>query len=450
MRHLVCGLLAGWSCAASAVGLEFRELPVSQFAEAVFRQVLARDYVVSSSVAASSERVSISVRDVPPERVLELASAVLRLHGVSVTDRDGVLFLEGGSALNHSLPGTPSAMSLPGASTANDPTPAPDSRAASIGAPMGLLGAPRDVEVYVPRHQAAELLADVARFAGAEVVKGEKSLPVVMYAGTPEAMKKALAAMEKADRAPLSVNLRAAILEVTDSAEEQRSLSGVVSLFTGRLGISFGTNATSGNAITLKGTGIDAVLSAVDGDSRFRYLAEPSLKVIDGQQARLVVGSEVPVRGAVTLDNNGNAVQSVEYRTAGVQLTVSPRIYSDVVVATVGQEVSSFSTTTTSGIDSPTMLKRSASTVVDLRDGEVVVLAGLDETRETNTSSGLAWLPFSLSRSQVAGRSQILLLMEIARDAPALASRTGSVGSRPSGVAVPAGDGVAGASGHGL
>mgnify|MGYP001278516044 CR=1 FL=1 len=100
------------------------------------------------------------------------------------------------------------------------------------------------------------------------------------------------------------------------------------------------------------------------------------------------------------------------YRSAGVQLTVEPRIFEELIVAKVSQEISSFAVTTTSGIDSPTMMKRSASTVIDLRPGEVVALAGLDETRETSTRSGLSWLPFDFSRSGSNARSQILLFLQ--------------------------------------
>ncbi|NMG49198.1 hypothetical protein GO613_13905 [Azoarcus communis] len=428
-RWLYVGLLT-WSNLAAAVGLEFRELPVSQFAEAVFRQVLGRDYVISSAVAASSEKVSISIRELPADQVLELATAVLQLHGVGVIDRAGVLFLDSSAGtLPPMMPGTADG----------------DLRGETPPATIEARGAGREVETYIPRHQPVALLAEVARFAGAEVVASEKGLPAVMFSGTADAVDKARRAMEKADLAPLSVNLRAALLEVTDSNEEQRSLSGLLSLFSGRLGITFGANAHANNALTFKGTGIDAILSAVDGDNRFRYLAEPSLRVVDGQQARLVVGSEVPVRGAVTLDNNGNAVQSVEYRTAGVQLTVSPRIHADVVVATIGQEISSFSTTTTSGIDSPTILKRSASTVVDLRDGEVVVLAGLDESRESESASGLSWLPFSLSRAQTAGRSRILLLMEVIRDHDRQFNASAAASLNFSKKGAPAGDDAVGA-----
>lgn len=423
--------LGAWCMSASAVGLDFHDLPVSQFAETVFKQVLGRDYVVSSAVAASPERVSISVREVSPDRVLDLASSILRLHGVVVVERHGVLFLE-------ALPPVPPVVDSGRRSESGVDMPAPLMQGFVPGTfPGAAAGA---VEVYRPRAQSVEILRSVAKFAGAQVIEGEAgTLPVVVFSGTPDVVERAQFAMRAVDRAPMSVHVRAAIMEVTDSTDSNRSLSGVLSLLSGRLGITIGATG-SGNSITFKNTNITAVLSAVDGDSRFRYVAEPSLKVVDRQKARLVVGSEVPVRGALTTDRNGNMIQSVDYRTAGVQLTVEPIIYDDVVIASISQEISSFASTTTSGIDSPTILKRSASTTVDMREGEVIALAGLDESRDSKSRSGLPLMPFSLSRTDSSTRSQIVLLLEVVRgplDAPAVVVHPAPVVEPP---IVPVGD----------
>lgn len=71
-------------------------------------------------------------------------------------------------------------------------------------------------------------------------------------------------------------------------------------------------------------------------------------------------------------------------------------------------------TTTSSGIDSPSVAKREAETVVDAKDGELIILAGLDESKEQATRSGPAFLPdFLHGRTNTQGRSQLLLLLEV-------------------------------------
>ncbi|MFZ5508819.1 MAG: hypothetical protein ACOZCP_02075 [Pseudomonadota bacterium] len=129
-----------------------------------------------------------------------------------------------------------------------------------------------------------------------------------------------------------------------------------------------------------------------------------------------MVGSDVPVRGAVTIDKTGNALQSIEYRTSGVVITVEPRILGESILMKVSQAVSTFGVTTTSNIDSPTLFKRESETVIDAREGEVIILAGMDETRSSESSSGLSWLPsFLHSTSKTQSRGQVLLLMEVSK-----------------------------------
>ena len=156
------------------------------------------------------------------------------------------------------------------------------------------------------------------------------------------------------------------------------------------------------------------MLSAIDSDSRFKYVSEPSMQILDGQKGRLVVGSEVPVRGQSTVTQSGQVIQSVEYRQSGVLLMVEPRIFADGISLRLFQQVSNFSTTKTSGIDSPTLVKRELETQVQVRDGDLLVLAGMDEDKDNTARSGLFFLPKSLdSVTRDKSRTQLLIFMEV-------------------------------------
>ena len=124
----------------------------------------------------------------------------------------------------------------------------------------------------------------------------------------------------------------------------------------------------------------------------------------------------MPTRAGAVIDKSGNPVQSIEYRTAGVVITVAPKVMQDSIMVKIGQQVSSFALTTTSGIDSPTILKREAETTVTTQDGELIVIAGMDESRETDSRDGLSFLPsFLRSKNEDKTRSQMLLLVEVQR-----------------------------------
>jgi hypothetical protein len=418
--------LAASSAWADAVALDFRGIKVGELAEVVSRTVLKRDFVLSPEVAGMDQRLTLSVRSVDRAEVLDLLRSTLAGAGVGVADRGAVLYFAKEER-------APAGAFAPGADMAE--------RLVSPAKPS----AADDIEVahYFPRHRSVEFLSMAVRVTGASVAgnqagqgmqmgfygsmpmpmpqpqaqqQAQKHQDALVYAGSAKVLERARKLLADLDRPMGAVTIKAAVLEVSAGSDGAQSLTAVLGALAGRLGVSYGPATRLGNGVTWSGVNLSAVLSAVEGDNHFRYLAEPILRVVDGETARLVVGSDVPVRGAISTDKNGQTIQSIEYRTAGVVVTVSPKVLADVIRLDIGQQISSFSQTTTSGIDSPTMNKREASTVVDAKDGDLIVLAGMDEERETATSTGLSFLPsFLWSRSNTKARSQIVLLLEVRR-----------------------------------
>jgi general secretion pathway protein D len=84
--------------------------------------------------------------------------------------------------------------------------------------------------------------------------------------------------------------------------------------------------------------------------------------------------------------------QSVEYRDAGIILTVTPRISDKRVVALdVKQTVNDVGDPRPPS-GSPDIIKREAETSVVLRDNQTLVLGGLIRTRRSSTKQGIPWL----------------------------------------------------------
>ncbi|MFV3129869.1 secretin N-terminal domain-containing protein [Niveispirillum sp. KHB5.9] len=138
------------------------------------------------------------------------------------------------------------------------------------------------------------------------------------------------------------------------------------------------------------------VLNTLSSVTDVQVLSAPRLMVLNNEKARLQVGDQVPiVIQQSTGVQNGNAplVNSVEMRDTGVILEVTPRINrSGAVVLEVSQEVSSVATTTTSGIDSPTIRQRRVNSTVSIQDGETVALGGLISDSVTSGGSGIPYL----------------------------------------------------------
>lgn len=413
MKRLLLALLVAPVIAhAENVALSFKAIPVMDFAEATYRAMLGKDYVITPDLIGMDKRVTINVKAIDRSKLPQLLGDVLASVGVRARESGGIVRLEkvqgsdGGPLLAAIEPGRLLDAPLPGRAAS-----APDKEAE-----------PEDFEVYRPKNRTVEYLQMLMRAAGLPVgmpgqAQGQQSAQDQMViAGTDEKRAKVRKLLEQLDQKPVVMNVRAALVEFTDSKDDSFSLGAVLDVLGGRLQLALNAGTVaSGNFARLKTGSIDAVLKAINGDSRFRFRTQPSLRLVDGERGRLMVGSEVPVRGQLTLSKDGTPIQSIEYRSSGLVLTVQPRALDGRFTASVVQEVSSFAATSTSNIDSPTLNKRQIEATVDAEDGEVVVLAGLDEENVSEGASGFSWLPFKTSRTSSSRNTQIFVLLEFKR-----------------------------------
>lgn len=142
------------------------------------------------------------------------------------------------------------------------------------------------------------------------------------------------------------------------------------------------------------GGNVTAVLSALASKTDVNILSSPHIMVTDNQVAKINVGQSVPIEGQSTVVGT-NIVRSVSYVDTGVVLSVRPHINAGgLVTLEVSQEVSDVQAgpVTTSGLNSPTINKRSAQTMVAVQSGDTMVLAGLIKDDKTAGSAGLPLL----------------------------------------------------------
>ena len=144
------------------------------------------------------------------------------------------------------------------------------------------------------------------------------------------------------------------------------------------------------------GGNIAAVLSALASNTKVNVISSPHIMVTDNQIAKINVGSSVPVQGQSTYTGNTTTpvVTSVVYVDTGVVLSVRPHINAGgLVTLEISQEVSDVQDgVTTTGLNSPTINKRSAQTTVAVQSGDTMVLGGLIKDDKNAGSSGLPLL----------------------------------------------------------
>jgi len=171
-----------------------------------------------------------------------------------------------------------------------------------------------------------------------------------------------------------------------------------------------------------------AAINALASDNKVNVLSSPSIMTAENKKAvinvsrsvPILTSQQVPIGGTQTGVNNSAIVgtQTVEYKDAGIILTVTPRIGEQGTVALdVKQEFNDVGPAT-QPTGSPEFLKREAETSVVLLNNQTLVLGGLIQSRRTVTKVGIPFLYsipvfgylFGSSQEQIQKTELILLI----------------------------------------
>jgi len=398
--------LTAMSTAAPPVSFNFAAVPVMEFAQATYKNLLGRDFVVSSDLVALDKKISISVRDVPAARLPGFVDAILKSHGIRSTLRDGVYYLESPP------PQTPG--------TADSEAPTGDSPGIvkETGKP-GLQEAPEaanDVELVKVMNRPPEFVVTAlnAAFGGNVARPGVGSHLVI--SAPPSRMKSVMKLAALLDLPSKSVEVAASFVEVSSSDAESRGVSLVANVLSRKLGVQL--EAASGSLSVSSGN-YQLVIDALSSDGRFKQVSNSRIVGDDAERMSLTVGDETPTLGQAQRDQQGTVTQSVVYRPSGVILDVLPKVLgSGRLALTVDGQVSSFQATVNGVSGSPTLVKRQVKTAVSVDDGQVLVIGGMDDAKQSGGRAGFSFLPDSWKTRTGSNSKTDLVLILSARVLP--------------------------------
>jgi general secretion pathway protein D len=198
------------------------------------------------------------------------------------------------------------------------------------------------------------------------------------------------------------------------------------------------TGGLGGFATNVGRNGIfGVILNAVRSDTASNLLSTPSIMTLDNQEARILVGQEIPITTGQALSNNfDNAFRTIQRQNVGIQLQVRPQINEGGAIKLIlRQEVSSIAGPVSNSNQELILNKREIETTVTVDDGQIIALGGLLDDNERRTIEkipllgdipGLGELFRSRSRSRAKTNLMVFIRPTILRtpeDARAVAMR---------------------------
>jgi general secretion pathway protein D len=230
------------------------------------------------------------------------------------------------------------------------------------------------------------------------------------------------AVIEQLDGRRPQVFIESMIVEVSgdNAADVGFQWQGLLGKSGDKWGVATGTNfGTSGNIVTLSAAestgeisvgeglniallrdygsayGLAAIARLLQSQASTNIVSTPNVITLDNEEAKIVVGSNVPfITGQTQVASAGaataNPFQTIERKDVGITLRIRPQINNDGTVRmTIFQESSSLSEKVAPGTTNagPSTDKRSIETNVVVDAGQIIVLGGLIEDKYTDRRS---------------------------------------------------------------
>ncbi|MDQ8207417.1 secretin N-terminal domain-containing protein [Coraliomargarita sp. SDUM461003] len=227
----------------------------------------------------------------------------------------------------------------------------------------------------------------------------ERTNSIVAY-GTQQDLKTLRELIEKIDIPLPQVLIEAVITQVTLSETQSSGLSSIGFTYNGST--NFFTDISAGTVDGLSFTdgtislddpsnfSLGAAITPTNGDSDTRVLSAPRIVVSHNEEGIINVSKSQPIiTGSTNYNDSTSTSSTVEYRDIGIKLTVTPLIGADgtvqmVIEQTVENVVDSV---TIDGNDQPVIGVREATSTISVKDGQIVVLGGLQENTGTDNNN---------------------------------------------------------------
>lgn len=198
------------------------------------------------------------------------------------------------------------------------------------------------------------------------------------------------------DQRKVQVYIESLIMEVSSDKEgefgiEWLTTAGLQSVAATTTNV--GLVAGFGNILGTKG-----LFRALQSNSDVNVLSTPSLITLDNHEARILVGTNVPIESGsystnTTSSSSVSAFNTYDRKDVGVMLNVKPQInQGGTITLQVYQEDSSVESGTADQAGGYSIDKRSLQTSILADDGQIVVLGGLISDNYTDGNSRIPWV----------------------------------------------------------
>ncbi len=249
-------------------------------------------------------------------------------------------------------------------------------------------------------------------FSSLLTVASDDRSNAIVVSGTGDDIRLIRELVDKIDVILAQVRIEVVIAEVTLTDTDTSGISALNLTVTGGnlaktgFGATGATELSSGNASwavtngTVSPLAFDALISSQGVNNKFKVLSAPTIVTTHNNEAEIIVGQSQPIiTGSTSTPNagtgGGNTTSStVTYKDIAIDLKVTPLIGDDGnIQLKIDQQVNDIlGSVTIDGNAQPIIGKRQATSFLNVQDGQMIVLGGLQRTKKQNNKNKLGFL----------------------------------------------------------
>jgi general secretion pathway protein D len=156
-----------------------------------------------------------------------------------------------------------------------------------------------------------------------------------------------------------------------------------------------GSDLAGFSAALFSSGGLRALINLLASETEANIVSAPNILAVDNHESTIEVTRDEPtISASQTSSESTSVTQTIQYRSVGIILKVTPLINeSGLVTLEISQEVSNLlAQTNVEGISSPVFQTRRATTNLVVQDNQTIIIGGLMQTQQEHIHTGIPFL----------------------------------------------------------
>lgn len=399
---------------AAGINIELQDAKLPDIIQLFMKSIFKAEYILSPEIKGESKTMTVSLKNKTPDQAKSLFIQILKDYKVRLDTQAGVYFIRKDEQLAPTFKPVEPVQAPQQVQTvdltheqvlpeATDP-------------PVDLSDLIKHIDdtqitFYEPKNINPENIQQLLKFAGidAQLINGK-----LLFKVPPDKQDYISNLIADFDHTKPDLVIKASLYEYTKRDNKQNAVEAVLNLLKDTLTITLpSVTIASATRLAINSTEVPLLFKVLNTNENFKVLSSPTIRATDNKQSMINIGASVPVLNQIVTNATGQTQQSVQYRESGITLQVTPKIRRENIELDIMQNVSDFTLTTTGVNQSPTLIQRKLETTLNCKDGDLILLGGLEQQRDEKGRTSLLGLPTGNRASKE--NTDLLLVLHVTK-----------------------------------